>query len=224
LLAAASDINHIRVRARLVGPSGSRTIIERMPLLTLFEISAQNEGFYRIEDRAAGAATFMGHIDIAKGGALALSNSHYVSLDVSNANGVAIQLLEVNSLQHPNTVQTYLHYNPVTITQNLQNVQLDRAVAIVLPIQSVSEVLLTYPSGSVAHTGQELRYIADMTNDLVSVRRSETGVHSATFGYESNIILGVKDQNSGQEATRMQVEGVVNTGQFNIYLVEEKSL
>lgn len=217
------EFSRVTVRARLVGPNGTKTIIERMPLTTLLEVAAQNEGFYRLTTNATNV-TIEGHVDIAKGGALALSSTTYLSIDFGHKDAVAIAAAEIHSMQHPNTVNTFLYYNPVTITQPLQNVQLDRAVAIVLPIAAISEIQLTYPSGNVSHTNRELRYIGDMSNDIVYVETSVLNKQTAVYGYAQSIILAVKDGVSGQDATRMQVESMPASGQYTIFLVEEKSL
>jgi hypothetical protein len=215
----------VRIRARLVGAFGSKTIIERMDLQTLFEIAAQSEGFYRVKERADGSKRIEGHVDIAKGGALALSNNTYISFDVSRADGGDILECEIYSIQHPNTVTTYLYYNPVTITQPLQMVPLDRATRLVLPVANISEIQLTYPTGNVTHTNKEIRLIGDMTNDLVYVLTKEVnGETFATYGYNANVIMEVQDPQSLQLATRMQVEAPLNSPQFNLYLVEEKTL
>lgn len=216
------ELSRVKVRGRMVS-AGTRTIIERMSLQELFEIAAQSEGFFRSYAQLDGTVLHLGHVDIARGGSLALSNSSYVSLDVS-APGEMIAELTINSLQLPTTTTTYLYYNPVTITQALQNVPLDRAVAIVIPEAKISEIQLVFPSNAIPYTRAELKFIGDMSNDLVSVHTSSMGQSTAVYGYGSNFILSVKDATSGESATRMQVEQAVNGGQFNIYLVEEKSL
>lgn len=226
VLPADVTLDQISVRGRLVSPNfGTKTIIERMPLQTLFEIAAKNEGFYRQDFRQDGTHVYTGLVDIARGGALLLNNQVYISLDVAAPLGKQIKELDIYSIQHPKTTTTYLHYNPVSINQVLQNVQLDRAVEVVMPISEIGEIQMSYPDNTVSHVNAELRILADMMNDLVLVRSTGVeGTRPAEFGYLNHVIFPVRDELSGQTATRLQVESLRGEPRYTIYLIEEKTL
>jgi len=212
-------LEDILIRARLVSNAfGTQTIIERSTLQNLFEIGAGHEGFFRGELQGGQVIKYRGSIEIARGGALELTNNTYISMDVQGAVG-AIAKMEIFSLQHVKRTKTYIHYNPVTINQVLQNVQLDRATQVVLPLAKVSEIQLTYPSNNVAHTQDELQFYADYSNEMVSVIGDK-----ATHGYQNLIILPVRDELSAEVATRMQLESKDANSVYTVTLLEEKTL
>ncbi len=224
-LAKEITLDRVKIRARLASPVfGTKTVIERMDMQTLFEYSAQTEGFYRINASGALFAnnTFEGHIDIARGGSLALNNSTYISVDITSGDNIV--KCEVFSIQHPKTSNTFLHYNPVTVNQALQGIQLEAATDIIYPVGKVAEMQLVYPGVTVTHTADELKFIADMMNDLVAVRTDSVGATSAFYGSATIAALPVRDALSALDASRVQIEQAVNSGSFNIYLVEEKLL
>lgn len=222
---AALALNSVLIRARLVTPAGPTMLIERTPILDLFEIASLGEGFHRIDYSVGDSmARVLGHIEIARDGALQLNTGTYVSLDITSKEHV-IASAEVFALQHSKNSNTYLHYNPVTINQALQSVPLEKATHLVMPIARVHEVQLTYPTATVSRTSEELRSVADASNDVVSVIKPLEGVPYATYGYNRLVIVPVRDPLSMLDASRVQIErNSDDPGAFNVILVEEKSL
>jgi hypothetical protein len=219
IAAGLAALLNVRIRTRLVSPaSGTRTVIERMNLRDLLEIGAATEGFFAV-GLENGVFTAFGNIEIARGGALALTNQSYLSFDVES--DVAMTEFTLLSIAHAKTTNTFLHYNPVTIIAGIQNIPLSRAGQIVLPVGKIEQVQLKYPSTVVEYSQAELHALANALNDIVYV---DSSTNTIKAGYDRLIVLPVADFLSGLEASNLQVEPTATAGQFNVYLLEESTL
>jgi hypothetical protein len=216
-------LDAVRVRLRLVSPSfGTRTVIERMTLRTLLEISSSGQGFYEINENPDVQNTSFqvsGSIEIARGGALALTNQSYLSLDIES--DTIMGTCEIESIPHPKTTNTYLHYNPVTITAGLQNIPLSKAIGVVIPFGNVEQIQLKYPNTVVEHSREGMKHVQRTINDIVYFNTLNGQIKA---GFDRLCILPTQDMDSGFEASMLQVEPAANAGQFNVYLLEEGTL
>jgi len=225
-------LTDVSVRARMVTPDGTKTTIERTNLKRLFEISAWHGGFYRATVDSE-FVTYVGTIEVARDGALELTNSKYLSFDIACKDGSTFKRLVINSIPHAKTTTTYLYYNPVTITQQIQAFSLERAVDVVIPVTQIDNVQLTYPNNVIEYTRDELISEADTSNDLVYVaspapglsKTNENPLISVKYGYDEVVLVTTKDVKTALTASRMQVERASDVaGQFNVILIEEKTL
>jgi hypothetical protein len=190
-----------------------------MTLRTLLEISSSGQGFYEIDQNPEIQGTAFqvrGSIEIARGGALALNNQSYLSLDVES--DTAMNVCDVESIPHPKNTSTYLHYNPVTITAGLQNIPLSKAIGVVIPFGNVEQIQLKYPNTVVEHSREGMKHVQRTINDIVYYNTLNGQIKA---GFDRLCILPTQDMESGFEASMLQVEPAAGSGQFNVYLLEE---
>ncbi len=211
--AISADLSNILIRLRIFGSRGSVPVIDtRTPLSVLFEIAAQKEGFYRIEEAGANIV-IRGMVEISSEGALALNADQYMSLDVDSAN--LIDKMELWAVGGPVASNTYIRYTPLTVQETVKDVPLSGIDSLVFRPGEIDNLKLQYTDASPEYEREELEAIACSINDLVSVNFT-TGTVRA--GWSEWMTLKTKD------ATRATISPNAGGEKFTIYSLSTAKL
>lgn len=173
ITSATGSIGDPTAQIKLIGRDGTKTILDRLPLRRLLEMSTAGEGcfVYGNNTTANTGGAIKGSLIIGDGGAVNFTDMGYMSLSVYKDPAQPNFNVEVSTTDNDVATRNYIHYDPISILAGTtrREVSLLGVTALGIPFASIDALELQYPNKTVAYTASELGLENLNSNDIIHV-------------------------------------------------------